>query len=71
MSKSSSVLRAGRPSARADNGASLDRPVMRRVNFDLPAELHARLKIYAAKRGVTVADILRQFVESLDDQESK
>ncbi|MDR1051528.1 MAG: chromosome partitioning protein ParB [Deltaproteobacteria bacterium] len=36
-----------------------------RVNFDITRAEHTKLKIYAAKTGVSMADILRSFVTKL------
>jgi hypothetical protein len=36
-----------------------------RVNFDISRSEHTKLKIYAAKLGVSMADILRSFVTKL------
>ncbi|MDR1110538.1 MAG: chromosome partitioning protein ParB [Deltaproteobacteria bacterium] len=36
-----------------------------RVNFDISRAEHTKLKIYAAKNGVSMADILRSFVTKL------
>lgn len=70
MSKESLNLTAGRPSARANKSALLssinDKQPMKRVNFDLSAEQHAKLKVYAAKQGKTIKDLLTGFVDSLD-----
>lgn len=69
MSNSKLGLRAGRPSdakkattlaALADKGATV------RVNFDLEREQHTKLKVYAAKSGKTIADILRELVAGLE-----
>lgn len=69
MSKDSLILTAGRPSARANKSALLeslnDKQSMKRVNFDLSAEQHAKLKVYAAKQGKTIKDLLTEFVDSL------
>lgn len=69
MSKESFILTAGRPSARANKSALLeslnDKQSMKRVNFDLSAEQHAKLKVYAAQRGVSIKEVLTQYVESL------
>lgn len=59
MSKNTNTLSAGRPSARTDNVS------MKRVNFDISAENHAKLKIYAAQQGKSIKDILSEFVEQL------
>jgi hypothetical protein len=70
MSKSA-VLSAGRPSARskaatlaslaADDGA-------KRVNFQLSPELHTKLKIYAARQGKTITDVLTEYVSTLPNE---
>lgn len=69
MSKDSLALTAGRPSARSNKSTLLsslsDQRSMKRVNFDLSAEQHAKLKIYAAKQGKTIKDLLTEFVDSL------
>ena len=72
MSKATTTLSAGRPSARTDKAkaatlASLadDSGSMKRVNFELSAELHTRLKIYATKQGKTIKELLTEYVESL------
>jgi hypothetical protein len=74
MSKPTTVLTAGRPSARTDKAraatlASLanDAGGMKRVNFDLPAEQHAKLKIYATRQGKTIKELLTEYVASLPD----
>lgn len=69
MSKESLTLTAGRPSARTNKGALLsslsDQQPTKRVNFDLSVEQHAKLKIYAAKQGKSIKDLLTEFVDSL------
>jgi hypothetical protein len=78
MSKSSSFkdMPAGRPSgaAPADRSAFLaglaqdvQAEEVKRVNFDLRASLHQRLKVAAARRGLSVKDFLTVYVESLPD----
>lgn len=69
MSKST-ILSAGRPSARADKVKTLasladDAGGMKRVNFELSAEQHTKLKIYAARQGKTIKELLTEYVESL------
>jgi plasmid stability protein len=39
-----------------------------RVNFDLDRAEHMKLKIYAAKTGRSIADILRDLVSSIDEK---
>ncbi|HFO2534892.1 TPA: plasmid partition protein ParG [Yersinia enterocolitica] len=69
MSKNTNTLSAGRPSARTDRTTTLaslsDTASMKRVNFDISAENHAKLKIYAAQQGKSIKEILSEFVEQL------
>jgi Antitoxin ParD len=69
MSKNTNTLSAGRPSARTDRTTTLaslaDNVSMKRVNFDISAENHAKLKIYAAQQGKSIKEILSEFVEQL------
>ncbi|HDX3932053.1 TPA: chromosome partitioning protein ParB [Citrobacter freundii] len=74
MSKAATTLTAGRPSARTDKAraatlASLadDAGGMKRVNFELPAEQHAKLKIYATRQGKTIKELLTEYVAGLPD----
>ena len=48
-------------------GAPGDQPDTVRVNFDLEREKHVRLKVHAARTGRSVADILRELVDGLED----
>jgi hypothetical protein len=65
----SNALTAGRPSARKNPAATLasltDDGVTKRVNFELAADLHLRLKIYATRQGKTIREVLTEFVEQL------
>ena len=73
MSKAATTLSAGRPSARTDKSkaatlASLaDDASMKRVNFELSADQHTKLKIYATRQGKTFKELLTEFVASLPD----
>lgn len=74
MSKTATTLSAGRPSARTDKAraatlASLadDAGSMKRVNFELSAEQHAKLKIHAAKTGRSIKELLTEYVAGLPD----
>lgn len=74
MSKTTTTLSAGRPSARTDKAkaatlASLadDAGSMKRVNFELSAEQHAKLKIHAAKVGKSIKELLTEYVAGLPD----
>lgn len=70
MSKTG-TLSAGRPSASRNKAATLaslaDETSMKRVNFQLSASLHTKLKIYAAKQGKTITEILTEYVEQLPE----
>ena len=71
MSKTG-TLSAGRPSAGRNKAATLaslaDEAGMKRVNFQLLPELHTKLKIYAARQGKTITDILTEYVTALPDK---
>ena len=73
MSKAATTLSAGRPSARTDKSkaatlASLaDDASMKRVNFELSAEQHAKLKIYATRQGKSIKVVLTEYVAGLPD----
>ncbi|MGP5570326.1 hypothetical protein ACTXN8_23565 [Pseudomonas helleri] len=40
---------------------------MKRVNFQLPADQHTKLKIYAAKQGKTIKELLTEYVAALPE----
>jgi hypothetical protein len=69
MSNGKLGMKAGRPSA-AKAGPTLsdlaDKQATVRVNFDLDRAEHTKLKIYAAKTGRSITDILRELVRSID-----
>lgn len=71
MSKLSTALSAGRPSVRTNRAATLaslaDDVGMKRVNFELSAERHAKLKIYAAKQGKSIKELLTSYVAELPE----
>ena len=65
-----SNLNAGRPSkSNTNKSLSLDDLVenekTKRVNFDLPELQHRKLKEYAASQGMTIREVLTQYVETL------
>lgn len=69
MSKLSLI--AGRPSRNNKNitlSDLSDKPSMVRVNFDLSVEEHKKLKIYAAKQGISIKELLSQYVLSLPNE---
>jgi hypothetical protein len=61
-------LSAGRPSKASKQATLADmadaKPTVR-VNFDLSASEHIRLKVHAAKLGKTVRQLLSEFVATL------
>lgn len=71
MSKPTPTLRAGRPSARTNKAATLsslsDDTSMKRVNFEMAGDLHSKLKIYAAKNGKSIKELLTDYVISLPE----
>lgn len=74
MNKTTTTLSAGRPSARTDKAraatlASLadDAGGMKRVNFELSVEQHAKLKIHATKVGKSIKELLTEYVAGLPD----
>lgn len=71
MSKLSGALSAGRPSARSDKAATLaslaEEASLKRVNFQLSADQHMKLKIYAARQGKTIKELLTEYVVSLPE----
>ena len=40
---------------------------MKRVNFQLPADQHTKLKIYAAKQGKTIKELLTEYVAAIPE----
>lgn len=66
---SKSVLTAGRPSVARGSAVTLsslsDGAATKRVNFMLPADEHMQLKIYAAKQGKTITELLSDYVAKL------
>ena len=65
-----SNLNAGRPS-KYNQGSSLslddlvETEKTKRVNFYLPESQHRKLKEYAASQGMTIREVLTQYVEKL------
>lgn len=75
MSSMKGTLSAGRPSVKASDKrkaatlASLsDEQPKKRVNFELSADQHAKLKIYAARQGKTVKELLTEYIRSLPEE---
>ena len=70
MSNANSKLGAGRPSTgkRQKNLSDLaDKAATSRVNFDLDRDQHTKLKVYAAKQGKTVKEVLTELVAQLPE----
>jgi ParG len=69
MSERTVGLSAGRPSDKkkaATFAALAEKRETVRVNFDLARDEHIKLKIYAAKAGKRVADVLRELIATLE-----
>ena len=75
QTKPTTSLSAGRPSARLSGSRSFvtlaslsgDAGRVRRVNFEVPADLHTNLKIYAIKQGKSIKEVILEFIASLPD----
>ncbi|WP_027132557.1 plasmid partition protein ParG [Geminicoccus roseus] len=52
--------RGGEPAS-----AAIERPTMKRLTIDLPADVHARLKAQCAMRGTKMVDEIRRAVEDM------
>ena len=65
------ALSAGRPSAKSNKATTLaslaDKAATVRVNFDLDRDQHTKLKVYAAKQGRTVKEVLSDYVAQLPE----
>ena len=65
------TLSAGRPSAKSSKATTLaslaDKAATVRVSFDLDREQHTKLKVYAAKQGKTVKEVLSDYVAQLPE----
>ncbi len=68
----SKVLSAGRPSARQTVKTQLsDLSVLekhKRVNFNISVSEHLKLKVYAAEHGLTITQVLSDFIKKLPDK---
>jgi len=66
------ALSAGRPSTQMAKAKTLSSLAgsqeTKRINFDLTAEQHAKLKVYAAKNGTTIKQIFSAYVDTLLDE---
>lgn len=64
------VLKAGRPSAkekeRAISELMGDGKPLKRVNFEIDEDRHRKLKIYAARTGRSIRELMLEYIDSLD-----
>lgn len=62
-------LKSGRPSAKRALATTASRlspsDELKRVNFQVTAEEHRRLKVYAAEHGKTITVLLKQYLLQL------
>lgn len=69
MSTRENAFKAGRPSARSANTKTLaslsDGTTMARVNFQLSADLHKKLKMHAARNDTTIKELLTDYIRGL------
>lgn len=69
MSATRTSLSAGRPSSKKSKAATLsdlaDKPATKRINFDVPTDIHTKLKVHAAQQGKTVKALMTEIVEEL------
>ncbi|CAI1916874.1 chromosome partitioning protein ParB [Burkholderia multivorans] len=63
------MKKQGRPTAMKNKATmplnSGGRVLMKRVNFQLPADQHMKLKVYAAQHGKTITELLTEHVGRL------
>ena len=66
---SKSTLTAGRPSMANKKAVMLSSltndTTLKRVNFSIPADEHMKLKIYEARHGKTITELLSEHVATL------
>lgn len=41
----------------------------KRINFDLPVEIHVELKAYCAKNGITIKEFISNYIKEFLEQE--
>jgi hypothetical protein len=72
----SSEANSGLPSESADGEATLitdqeaEPPAeeMQRVNFEVPRSKHVKLKVLAARRGLSIKEFLTEYIDSFPDE---
>ena len=58
------------PTVRASQNLSRpDREILKPLNFRVPGEFHRMFKIYAAERGMSMVDLLRESFEAYRRQQ--
>jgi hypothetical protein len=67
MTKKTTGLAAGRPSASKQKISMEDEPVLVRINAQVTVEDHQKLKIHAAKNKTSISELLRAFIATLPD----
>jgi hypothetical protein len=67
MTKNSTGLAAGRPSASKPKISMADTPTLVRINAQVTDAEHQKLKIHAAKNKTTISELLRAFIATLPD----
>jgi NRPS condensation-like uncharacterized protein len=64
------MLKAGRPSVNKKVEIDVFEPTKKkRINFDIDEDTHSRLKIYAAKNGKTIKDVVLEHIKMLLESE--
>ncbi|WP_053272893.1 plasmid partition protein ParG [Escherichia coli] len=63
-------LSAGRPTETATKKAATlaslsDKKPMKRINFELDADQHRKLKIYAANQGKSIKDVVNEYIDQI------
>ena len=65
------MLKAGRPSAKKQvDLKTFDLSKKKRINFDIDESTHSKFKIYAAKNGKTIKDVIVDYIETILEAES-
>jgi len=67
MSKATTTLSTDKAKAATLASLADDSGSMKRVNFELSAEQHAKLKIHAARAGKSIKELLTEYVAGLPD----
>lgn len=72
MTDDKGILSAGRPSERTRKVVTLasvaDNVATKRINFEISADQHLKLRLYALRSGKTIKDLLTEYILSLPEQ---